>query len=129
MFGNADYFFQSGGPITPVFDVPVNGNAWNHGGIQPEIANIWLGLVGPAVRKGSDDDTDQGEGESAGIEFPITPTCGPLFWRFSGRTMITLTMDACFLRHRIVERFQTPCATISTSWCAWGALTNRSTHL
>jgi len=68
MFGNADYFFQSGGSITPVFDVPVNGNAWNHGGIQPEIANIWLGLVGPGVRKGSDD-TDQDESESAGIEF------------------------------------------------------------
>src|SRR5215469_6806335 len=68
MFGNADYFFQSGGPITPVFDVPVNGNAWNHGGIQPEIANIWLGMVGPGVRKGSHS-ADNGEGESAVIEF------------------------------------------------------------
>src|SRR6266478_10165045 len=24
--------------------------AWNHGDIQPEIANTWLGFVGPGVR-------------------------------------------------------------------------------
>ena len=32
--------------------------AWMHGGIQPEIAQTWLGLVGPGVKKrGIDDDT------------------------------------------------------------------------
>src|SRR5262247_3442360 len=29
--------------INPLF-------AWNHGDIQPEIANTWLGLVGPGVK-------------------------------------------------------------------------------
>ena len=24
--------------------------AWNHGDIQPEIANTWLGFVGPGIR-------------------------------------------------------------------------------
>ena len=59
MFGNQDYFFTNSGPITPVFDDPVNGNAWNHGGIQPEIATDWLGIVGPGVRK--NDSSDEGE--------------------------------------------------------------------
>jgi hypothetical protein len=32
--------------------------AWNHGGIQPEIAQTWLGIVGPGVRNlGQDDAT------------------------------------------------------------------------
>ena len=70
MFGHPDYSFSNSGPITPVFDEPLNGNAWNHGGIQPEIANIWLGMVGPGVRKGSDDEGDgEDRGESAVIEF------------------------------------------------------------
>src|SRR6516162_5538967 len=69
MFGHPDYFFTNSGPNTPVFDVPVNGNAWNHGGIQPEIGNIWLGMVGPGVRKGSDDKEDENEDESVGIDF------------------------------------------------------------
>jgi hypothetical protein len=63
MFGQHDYWFTNTGPITPVFDDPIGGNAWNHGGIQPEIANIWLGMVGPGVRKGS------GQGELATIDF------------------------------------------------------------
>jgi hypothetical protein len=62
MFGHPDYWLTNSGPITPVFDVPVNGNAWNHGGIQREIANIWLGMVGPGVQK-------QGEDDSSAIEF------------------------------------------------------------
>jgi len=68
MFGHPDYWFTNSGPITPVFDDPVNGNAWNHGGIQPEIANIWLGMAGPGIRKGPDN-ADNDEGESAVIEF------------------------------------------------------------
>src|SRR5262249_16322432 len=39
-------------PTTP----PDQTFAWNHGGIQPEIATIWLGIVGPGVNQ-SDDDT------------------------------------------------------------------------
>jgi hypothetical protein len=58
MFANADYFFLSSGSTSPV-ELP--GFAWNHGGIQPEIAQTWLGLVGPGVR--------QRDGEDAGIEF------------------------------------------------------------
>jgi hypothetical protein len=50
MFGDADYFFSSFGPTTPVEDP---GFAWNHGGIQPEVGQTWLGLVGPGVRSGN----------------------------------------------------------------------------
>ncbi len=40
-------------------DVSINpAFAWMHGGIQPEIARTWLGLIGPGVKKrGIDDDT------------------------------------------------------------------------
>lgn len=62
MFGHPDYWFTNSGPITPVFDEPIGGNAWNHGGIQREIANIWLGMVGPGVQK-------QGEDDPSEIEF------------------------------------------------------------
>jgi len=41
-------------PTTP----PTSTFAWNHGGIQEEIAQTWLGVVGPGVRKlGQDNDT------------------------------------------------------------------------
>jgi hypothetical protein len=40
-------------PTTP----PTNTFAWNHGGIQPEIATTWLGMVGPGVRHLGDDAT------------------------------------------------------------------------
>jgi hypothetical protein len=39
-------------PTTP----PTSTFAWNHGGIQPEIATIWLGVVGPGVKNGGQDD-------------------------------------------------------------------------
>lgn len=61
MFGDADYFFLSFGSTTPVEDP---GFAWNHGGIQPEVAQTWLGLVGPGVRTGSGE-----EDGDASIEF------------------------------------------------------------
>jgi hypothetical protein len=50
MFGDPDYFFLSFGSSTPVVDPAF---AWNHGGIQPEIAQTWLGLVGPGVLQNS----------------------------------------------------------------------------
>jgi hypothetical protein len=50
LFGNADFFFQSTNPtcggnpcVNPAF-------AWNHGDYQNEIANTWVGMVGPGVR-------------------------------------------------------------------------------
>jgi hypothetical protein len=48
-FGNPDYFLTDFPTstcktcINPAF-------AWNHGDIQPEIANTWLGFVGPGVK-------------------------------------------------------------------------------
>jgi hypothetical protein len=49
-FANPDYFltdFPTNTCLTcinPLF-------AWNHGDIQPEIANTWLGFVGPGIRQ------------------------------------------------------------------------------
>jgi hypothetical protein len=52
MFGDPDYYFQLTGDTTCstpcVYQGP--GYAWNHGGIQPEIVNTWLGIVGPGVK-------------------------------------------------------------------------------
>jgi Type I phosphodiesterase / nucleotide pyrophosphatase len=51
-FGNADFFFQvtnsntCGGTVRLCVDPKF---AWNHGDYQNEIANNWLGLVGPGV--------------------------------------------------------------------------------
>ncbi len=46
-FGDPDYFFLSFGSTTPNEEA---GFAWNHGDLQPEIAQTWLGIVGPGVR-------------------------------------------------------------------------------
>jgi hypothetical protein len=57
MFANPDFFFQTfptscgGNPcVNPTF-------AWNHGDIQPEIGNTWVGFVGPGVTPGGIDAT------------------------------------------------------------------------
>ncbi len=52
-FGNPDYFitannFTPSCGANPCIDYHF---AWSHGDIQPEIANNWLGLVGPGVKK------------------------------------------------------------------------------
>lgn len=57
MFGNADYYYKtgrcastgsSGGPAgCPFID---NGHAWSHGDDNPEIANTWIGMVGPDIQ-------------------------------------------------------------------------------
>ena len=63
MFAQPDWFFFAGAPncnspcITVPTTPPTSTFAWNHGGIQPEIATIWLGLVGPGVRNNGDDAT------------------------------------------------------------------------
>ncbi|HKS69709.1 MAG TPA: hypothetical protein VJQ45_04785 [Ktedonobacterales bacterium] len=56
MFGNPDFFFQlsnCNGSVTcanPSF-------AWNHGDIQQEIGNTWVGIVGPGVQHNGIDST------------------------------------------------------------------------
>ena len=63
MFAHPDYFLFAGAPnctapcITVPTTPPTNTFAWNHGGIQPEIATTWLGIVGPGVRHLGDDAT------------------------------------------------------------------------
>jgi hypothetical protein len=54
MFGDPDYFFQTGNsscppPDTAICETPAF--AWNHGDIQKEIVTTWLGLVGPGVQR------------------------------------------------------------------------------
>jgi hypothetical protein len=61
MFGDADYFFSSFGSAAPVES---NAFAWNHGGIQPEVARDWLGIVGPGVQVSSQN--SQGNNNSQG---------------------------------------------------------------
>jgi hypothetical protein len=62
MFAHPDYFLFAAAPNcnAPCITVPTTPPtfAWNHGGIQPEIAQTWLGIVGPGVRNlGQDDST------------------------------------------------------------------------
>jgi hypothetical protein len=65
MFAHPDYFlFASSAPCDvpsapPCITVPtaLPTFAWNHGGIQPEIATTWVGYVGPGIRHRGQDDT------------------------------------------------------------------------
>ena len=63
MFAAPDYFLFTGAPncTTPCITVPTTPPtstfAWNHGGIQPEIASTWLGMVGPGIKQETTDDT------------------------------------------------------------------------
>jgi len=63
MFAAADWFLFAGAPncsapcVTVPTTPPTSTFAWNHGGIQPEIATTWLGMVGPGVRQLGDDTT------------------------------------------------------------------------
>jgi hypothetical protein len=51
MFGNADFFFTTGSVFCGA-NVCVDPKfAWNHGDFQNEIANTWLGIVGPGVQR------------------------------------------------------------------------------
>src|SRR5262249_16631839 len=70
MFGQPDYFFVSGGSIIPT---PNSGFAWNHGGTQPEIAQTFLGIVGPGVLQGATR-TDDGSGIEFSDHTDIRPT-------------------------------------------------------
>jgi outer membrane murein-binding lipoprotein Lpp len=63
MFAAPDWFLFAGAPncnapcVTVPTTPPTSTFAWNHGGIQPEIAATWLGMVGPGVRRLGDDET------------------------------------------------------------------------
>jgi hypothetical protein len=63
MFAHPDWFLFAAAPncSTPCVTVPTTPPtstfAWNHGGIQPEIATTWAGIVGPGVRNNGDDTT------------------------------------------------------------------------
>jgi hypothetical protein len=62
MFAHPDYFLFAAAPncVSPCIFIPPPSNftfAWNHGSIDPEIAQTWLGMVGPGVRTGGQDDT------------------------------------------------------------------------
>ncbi|MFL5960451.1 MAG: hypothetical protein ACJ75G_09325 [Gaiellaceae bacterium] len=48
-FGNPDYFFQASNPCSNVSMCVLSNFAWNHGDIQPEIGNTWVGMVGPGI--------------------------------------------------------------------------------
>ncbi len=52
-FGNPDFFFQTTPPCgtttNPIQVCVTSGFAWNHGDIQQEIGNTWVGMVGPGV--------------------------------------------------------------------------------
>jgi hypothetical protein len=50
MFGNPDFFFQTTQPSCGGNPCVNPGFAWNHGDIQMEIANTWVGFVGPGVK-------------------------------------------------------------------------------
>jgi hypothetical protein len=56
LFGNADFFFQASNSATCGGTPPDQVTcvdpkfAWNHGDFQDEIANTWLGIVGPGVQ-------------------------------------------------------------------------------
>jgi hypothetical protein len=54
-FGNDDYFFTTSNPSCGANPCVAPGFAWNHGDIQNEIGNTWVGIVGPGVvRRGLD---------------------------------------------------------------------------
>jgi hypothetical protein len=67
MFAQPDWFFFATQPapvcsaaapcITVPTTPPTNTFAWNHGGLQAEIATTWAGLVGPGIRNNGDDAT------------------------------------------------------------------------
>jgi hypothetical protein len=49
MFGNPDFFFDGSNCAGGATQCASAGFAWNHGDIQQEIGNTWVGFVGPGV--------------------------------------------------------------------------------
>jgi len=57
MFGNPDFFFQLSNGCTGAVECANSGFAWNHGDVQQEIGNTWVGIVGPGVARNGIDST------------------------------------------------------------------------
>ncbi len=57
MFGNPDFFFQLSNPCSGVATCVSPAFAWNHGDIQQEIGNTWVGMVGPGIARNGVDST------------------------------------------------------------------------
>jgi hypothetical protein len=57
MFGNPDFFFQTSNPCSGIAECVSSGFAWNHGDIQQEIGNTWVGMVGPGIQRNGVDST------------------------------------------------------------------------
>jgi hypothetical protein len=53
MFGNDNYFFETGNACTPTTTLVCESPAfaWNHGDFQKDITRTWFGLAGPGVEK------------------------------------------------------------------------------
>ena len=56
MFGNPDFYFDAS-LCSGVAQCASPGFAWNHGDIQQEIGNTWVGFVGPGVATNGVDST------------------------------------------------------------------------
>ncbi len=72
LFADANYFLTDF-PTSTCLTCINPAFAWNHGDIQPEIAQTWLGFVGPGVRV----NRTRRSGRT-------TPTCGRRCLPFSG---------------------------------------------
>jgi hypothetical protein len=59
LWANDDFFVSAGGtnPSCGANPCVSPGFAWNHGDVQPEIANTWVGFVGPGVKRSGVDST------------------------------------------------------------------------
>jgi len=57
MFANPDFFFQLSNPCSGVAECVSSAFAWNHGDIQQEIGNTWVGMVGPGIQRNGVDST------------------------------------------------------------------------
>ena len=65
-FAQGDYFLNASSPMPCDFSTTTGATAcvflpstapppnqtfaWNHGGIQPEVARTWVGIIGPGVK-------------------------------------------------------------------------------
>ena len=59
VFANPDVFVQTSNTNCPTNPSPVCADpafAWNHGDVAPDIANVWIGMVGPGVKHSGEDD-------------------------------------------------------------------------
>jgi hypothetical protein len=107
MFGPGDYFFLPGGSIIPT---PGPGFAWNHGGIEPEIAQTFLGMVGPGVLQG-DTRTDDGSGIEFSDHTDIRPTIMALLglqddYAHDGRVLLEVVRPTA-LPHSLTAHYGT----------------------